>query len=202
MGKYEVPTDRVFITTDYMRKKYGRFDPNVFKRWEKKGLVEKVRNGLYLNGEWNPFHDVDYYSIANELYDPSYVSLISAARYWNFIPETVYEITSVTTRKSNKFEYRNTRFHYHQVKPELFFGYEYIEWEGMPYRIASPEKTLLDMAYLEPLFSDRDWLEGMRFDPYEINESVDWIEMFLLANEIGSETVFKRIALLLEVYDL
>lgn len=202
MTKYKIPKDRIFITTDYMRKRYGRFDPNVFKRWEAKGEVEKVRNGLYLKGSYKPFHDVDYFSIANEMYQPSYISTISALRYWNLIPETVYTVSSVTTRKTKSFEYRSTQFTYQRIKPSLFFGYEVVKWKGMPYRIAKPEKALLDLAYLEPLFSDPDWLEEMRFDYHELKEGLDWTTMFLFAHQMDSDTVFKRIGLLHEIYDL
>lgn len=32
MAKYELPKDRILITTDYMRKKYGSYDLNIFRR--------------------------------------------------------------------------------------------------------------------------------------------------------------------------
>ena len=47
MTKYELPTDREFITTDYMRKKYGKYDPNIFQRWAQQGKVKKVKNGIH-----------------------------------------------------------------------------------------------------------------------------------------------------------
>ncbi|MEM9836157.1 MAG: hypothetical protein AAF828_06625 [Bacteroidota bacterium] len=202
MSKYELPTDRVFITTDYMRKKYGTYDPNIFKRWTEQGRVEKVKNGLYMVDEFNPIHDVEYFSIANRVYEPSYVSTISALRYWNFIPETVYSITSVSTKKTTEVVFRGTRFSYQQLKPALYFGFEVVKWKGLPYRIAKPAKALLDLAYLEPLFSDPGWLEEMRFDPYEIEENLDWDDMLLFAGRFDSEVVYKRVALLLETYNL
>ncbi|MEL6355396.1 MAG: hypothetical protein AAFQ37_00535 [Bacteroidota bacterium] len=202
MGVYVLPKDRTFITPDYMRKRYGKYDPNIFRRWVEQGKVEKVRNGLYFTNEFDPIHDVEFFSIANELYEPSYISTISALRYWNFIPETVYSITSVSTRKTNEFEFRNTRFTYQQIKPKLFFGYEVVKWDGRPYRIAKPEKALLDLAYLEPQFSDEGWLEEMRFDTYEMKEGLNWDDMILFAYEINSETVYKRIAKLIETYNL
>ncbi|MEL6273694.1 MAG: hypothetical protein AAFU03_01140 [Bacteroidota bacterium] len=44
MGVYVLPKDRTFITPDYMRKRYGKYDPNIFRRWVEQGKVEKVRS--------------------------------------------------------------------------------------------------------------------------------------------------------------
>lgn len=200
-NKYEIP-DYPFITTDYMRKRYGRFDPNVFKRWERGNKVQKIRNGLYHNEAYEIIGSVGMFSIANQIYDPSYVSTISALRYWNLIPETVYSVSSVTTKKTQQFEYNSTRFNYQTISPKLFFGYEVVKWSGLPYRIATKEKALLDLAYLEPLFKDPDWLYEMRFDSDVLHNELDWYLMFAYADQMGSKRVFNNITKLLEVYEV
>lgn len=201
MSKYEVPTDRAFITTDYMRKRYGDYDPNVFKRWQKKGLVEKVRNGLYLNGEWDIRGDLDRFLVAQKIYQPSYISLYSALGYYGIIPEYVYDVTCVSTRKTETFEYDRTIYSYRQVNTSYFFGYEPIEWRGEQLYMATKEKALLDLAYLEPNFSDPNWLLEMRFDEEEIR-GLDWVRMLLYRDLIESQTVLNRITLLLETYEI
>ncbi|MEM7572352.1 MAG: hypothetical protein AAF433_05610 [Bacteroidota bacterium] len=201
MASLEVP-DRVFITPNSLRKRYGDFDPNVFTRWQRQGKVEKIRNGLYLHGGYRLHGSLDRFCIAKQLYQPSYVSLISALRHYNIIPETVYSVTSIATRKTKSFQFRSTRYHYHQLKPELFFGYYEEKWRGQTYRIASREKALLDLAYLEPNFSDAGWLEEMRFDEDELKDGLDWDKMILYNQLFESPTVTSRIALLLNVYDL
>lgn len=198
---FPVPDDdQIFITPADIRKRYGNFSPNIFKHWQDHDLARKLRNGLYLNDAFEVKTTVDQYMIANELYEPSYVSLHSALNYYGLIPEFVIEIISVTTKKTKFVQRGHTRYRYHTIKPELFWGYESVPWHGGYYNIAYPEKALLDLAYLEPLFSDRDWIEEMRFDPWGIKEDLNWDRMMLFAYQMKSEVVMKRIALLLEVF--
>src|SRR3989344_4847720 len=67
---------------------------SLLHRYKKRGFILQIKRGLYV------FPDVlppDVY-IANKLYSPSYISLEFALSYHGVIPETVYEITSVTTK--------------------------------------------------------------------------------------------------------
>lgn len=186
-----------------MRLRYGPdYDPNVFTRWQESGEVVKIRNGLYRNTDFVVRSEVDRFTISNNLYPPSYISLHSALHYYGLIPEQVYATTAITTRKTKNFEAEGRRFNYRHVKSDLFFGYEAVPWREHTYQIARPEKALLDLAYLEPNFSDPDWIEGMRFDYFGLKDDLDWTQMFLYAYQMKSDTVFKRIALLLEVHDL
>ena len=65
----------------------------------KSGLFEKLRNKFYILKDSHPSH----YFIANKLYQPSYISLETALSHYGMIPETVYTITSVTTKASREF---------------------------------------------------------------------------------------------------
>lgn len=142
MAKYELPKDRILITTDYMRKKYGSYDPNVFRRWVDQGKVEKVRNGVYCKTDFKANSLVDYFFIAHRVYAPSYVSTYTALRYWDVIPEMVEIITSVTTRKTANFEYK-ARMTYQQIKPSCDFGYEWVTWGIRPIMaISTPVSAL------------------------------------------------------------
>src|SRR3989344_7230482 len=63
-------------------------------RYKKQAFIVQLKRGFYV------FPDVlppDVY-VANKLYSPSYLSLEFALSYHGIIPETVYEITSVTTK--------------------------------------------------------------------------------------------------------
>ncbi|MCP9236673.1 hypothetical protein [Lewinella sp. JB7] len=190
--------DQIFITPASIRKRYGDFNPNLFKSWQDKNLVRKLRNGLYMNNAFQIKSRVDKYAIANRLYEPSYVSLHSALDYYDLIPEHVFEVISVSTKKTKEVSIGDTRYRYHTIKPELYFGYENVPWRGSQYSIAYPEKALLDLAYLEPLFSDRDWIEEMRFDEWGIRE-LNYDRLMLFAHVMDSEVVMQRITLLLEV---
>lgn len=186
-----------------MRKRYGPdYDPNVFKRWENDGLIEKLRNGLYRNRSVPLKGDLDRFIVAGMMYSPSYISLHSAFRYYNFIPENVIETTSVTTRKTKAFRNHRGRFSFRKIDARLYWGADMIEWNGGLFSMARPEKCLLDMAYLEPQFSDPDWIEGMRFDGEEIVHHIDIDRMMFYSRVINSKVVQERIGLLLEVLEL
>lgn len=200
MSKYAVP-DRKFIRPANLRVRYGKFDPNVFRRWRNDKVVRKLRNGVYFNEQYTVEGPWDHACISNELYQPSYVSLISAFRFYNFIPEAVYETTAVSTRKTKSFEVRNARFTYQQLAPKLFFGYETLRWKDSEFAVATPEKALLDYAYLTPEMSDHDYVEEMRFDGYEIEKLVNWELLGRMGEWMGSQAAMNRITVLLDVMD-
>ena len=201
MSIYEVP-DKAFITPNDLRKRYGSFDPNVFTRWQRQGRVEKVRNGLYRNVAHEIYSEVDAYALANQLYEPSYVSLHTALAYYALIPEYVVEVISVATKKTADFRIGTDRYRYRQIRSDYFFGYEDVPWKGSFYRIATPEKALIDMAYLEPNFSDPEWLEEMRFDHFGLREDVKWDYMMADAWAMDSIRVIQRLELLKRVYNI
>lgn len=71
--------------------------------WQKKVLIERIANGFYKFSNVN-FDEFTLFKLANKLYEPSYISLESALRFYNSIPETVYSISSVTSRKTTSFK--------------------------------------------------------------------------------------------------
>lgn len=82
---------------------------------------------------------------ANHMYGPSYVSLHWALNYYGMIPERVYLITSVTTKRSRKFETPIGSFSFMQVPADYFpIGVESVSREDVSFLIASREKALCD----------------------------------------------------------
>ena len=113
-------------------------------RLRKKGYVVSVKRGLYkLSDEQIP----DLY-VANKLYSPSYISLEFALSYHGVIPETVYEITSVTTKATRRFETLGKIFSYRKIKKAAYTGYEIQKQQGMSFYIADAEKAFVDANYL------------------------------------------------------
>jgi predicted transcriptional regulator of viral defense system len=81
------------------------------------------------------------------LYEPSYVSLELALSYYQIIPETVYEITSVTTKAPRRFSVLGKSFTYRSIKKEAFTGYLPNKQNGITFFIADPEKAFVDLNY-------------------------------------------------------
>ncbi len=113
-------------------------------RYKKQGFILQLKQGLYV------FPDIlppDVY-IANKLYSPSYISLEFALSYHGVIPETVYEITSVTTKATRRFETLGKVFSYRKIKKIGYTGYEIQKQQGLSFYLADAEKAFVDANYL------------------------------------------------------
>lgn len=116
-------------------------------RLKKQGYVQSVKRGLYiLSDEQIP----DLY-LANKLYEPSYISLEFALSYHRVIPETVYEITSVTPKTPRRFEALGKIYSYRKIKKAAFTGYMIEKQRGFSFQIADPEKAFVDTNYFRML---------------------------------------------------
>ena len=143
-------------------KKINIFSPLEFKRvfnvssyavqWfikthTKKGLFVKLRSGLYILADYPPNH----YLIANRLYEPSYISFDAALSFYGVIPETIYTVTSATTKTTREFKTGNIHFVYHKLKTRVFTGYKSIKYLDNTILMAEPEKALADYLYFVAL---------------------------------------------------
>lgn len=113
----------------------------------KTGLFVKLRNGLYMLADYPANH----YLIANRLYAPSYISFDAALSFYGIIPETIYAVTSATTKATREFKADNIRFVYHKIKKESYTGYRAIKHLDNTILIAEPEKALADYLYFVSL---------------------------------------------------
>lgn len=117
--------------------------------WKKKGSVVQLRKGLYVLGREDRKIEPSLYYLANQIFIPSYVSLESAFAFYGLIPEFVAQITSVTTRKTCKFQNEFGVFSYQHLKPKCFTGFSsLLDENGLNTLIAQPEKAIVDFLYL------------------------------------------------------
>ena len=135
----------VFSIAD-IRAVHGDFDRRRLSEWQKKGYIKKIVKGYYLFSEV----DIDegtLSAIANKIYKPSYISFETAMSHYRLIPESIYMITSASTRRTYLFETPVARFSYRKLKPALFFGYSLLPG-GI--KMAFMEKAILDYFYINP----------------------------------------------------
>ena len=122
---------------------------NQFRRWQARGLIIKLRKGVYILNEGDRKNNPSRQFIANQLYAPSYVSMEYALNFYGLIPERITSITSVSTRKTSRFSNILGVFTYRHVAPGAFRGFGALKDEaGLPFLIASPEKAVVDFLYL------------------------------------------------------
>lgn len=118
--------------------------------WVKKGRVIKLRQGFYTLNDDDRTVKVSRFFLAQKIYFPSYISLETALSYYGFIPERVNDITSVTTRKTQRFANHFGNFTYNKITVSAFDDFILKEDEnGYAFKIAVPEKALLDFLYFK-----------------------------------------------------
>ena len=178
------------------------FDRNNLTRWCRKGLLVKLRNEYYAFPENISIPGFARY-VANKIYSPSYISLHSALSFYGIIPEETVQLTSVSTLKTATFKNAFGSFHYQNVKESLFFGYKILTMpDGKGILMATPEKALLDLLYLNPFYRTEDDILELRLDDDFIQNELDAERLSDYAARFGSKTLDKKILILKNIFEL
>jgi predicted transcriptional regulator of viral defense system len=114
-------------------------------RLEKRGLINRVTNGVYLNKLVRDHSATDFISV---LKPDSYVSLESALSHWGLSTQSPVALTCVTTGKPKEYRTPNFAITFRTISKRLFWGFIEKQTRYSKYRIAEPEKALLDWTYL------------------------------------------------------
>ncbi len=121
---------------------------NQLGRWQQKGLIIALKKGLYVLNKNDRKVPIDQNYAANILYEPSYLSLEYALNFYGLIPEKVVDVTSVTTRKTVRFNNGLGHFIYQHIKPQAFRGFKRMGEDQPLFFMAEPEKAVVDFLYL------------------------------------------------------
>jgi predicted transcriptional regulator of viral defense system len=178
------------------------FDRNNFIRWTQKGYLVRLRQGLYAFPEYRGKPDIAAY-FAGRMYNPSYISLHSALSFYGLIPESVVQITSVTSLKTALFRNGFGEYSYKSVRDDLMFGYVPRPLaDGRTTAYATREKALLDLLYLYPFYNTETELANLRLDGDVLHQDLNLAEWESLSSRFHSAALEKRVRLLSRVYDV
>jgi len=180
----------VFNLND-IRKVDAGFDLRRLSEWQAKRYIKMIRRGYYVFADLAR-NENNIFLIANKIYVPSYISLEMALSHYHLIPEAVYGITSVSTRKTNKFNSDFGEFIYRRVKPPLMFGYRLILHSGHHIKMAEMEKAVLDFFYLNPHLENEKDFDGLRFNCEEFKGQADKNKMRNYLAAFGNKKLEKR----------
>jgi predicted transcriptional regulator of viral defense system len=179
-----------------------KIDPIFHRRrlseWKKKGYIKNIINGFYVFADQEPDENILFFT-ANTVYSPSYISLEAALGYYGFIPEAVFAVTSVSTRKTKTFSTIYGKMIYKHMHPRYFFGYDLVEFGKSRYKIASPEKAVLDFLYLNSQIKSREDVEELRFNLLEVRKKVDQEKFKEFLQKFGKHSLQERAELWMEV---
>jgi predicted transcriptional regulator of viral defense system len=140
-------------------------------RWTKSGRVYQLRRGLYAIAP--PYQKVipHPFMVANLIQRASYVSLQSALSFYGLIPETVQTTLSITAGRPERRITPLGIFEFRHIRRDLLNGYRTTELEGskpgQQALVATPEKALLDLVYLQPGGDKIDYLHELRLQNLE-----------------------------------
>lgn len=165
------------IATDYpvdvrvLQAEMGQYKAPSMKiqRLAKQGDLIRLRRNLYLIPDERP---VNTFLVANSILAPSYVSGLSALWYYGVIPEFVYEVISMTTKRSTVYLNPLGTFRYVSLPLDYYQAGIVMEpIDGRDVFFASKEKALCDYIYMTHGLNLRytgeilRWMEDeMRFD--------------------------------------
>lgn len=178
------------------------FDKNNLGRWVKKGLLVKLKKGMYSFVENLQQPDFVYY-VANRIYRPSYISLHTALAFYGMIPESVVQITSVSSSKTVEFSNLFGTFSYKSIRKDLMFGYDLKEFsDGRSLLFAKPEKALLDLLYLYSFYNTENEMENLRLDDDFMQNELDIELLKTYCAQFDNKVLKKRMNLLIKTYQL
>lgn len=117
-------------------------------RWVKSGYLNRLKRGIYRFSD----QPIDEFTLAGYLYSPSYISLETALNNLGIIPDVSLKVTSVSPTTTKTIKTVQGSFLYAKIQPALWFGWQTVnDSHGFPYKIALPEKALLDWIYLRKI---------------------------------------------------
>lgn len=194
--------DQVCITNKLIQAWYPGFDKNNLGRWVNKGYLIRLRNGYYTFTEHTIIPDIQLF-LSNRIYRPSYISLHTALAFYGMIPESISQITGISTLKTAIFHNDTGIFTYKSIKPGLFWGYEQLAFQGeKTILMATPEKAVVDLLYVYPFYNNEHELIALRFDEDYLEENFNTNRFMMYLDEIKNLALEKRGRLLLKTYGI
>jgi predicted transcriptional regulator of viral defense system len=182
---------------------YPDFNTNNLLHWQKKGYIIRLRREWYCFREFTQVSEFSFL-VANNIYDPSYVSHQEALLFFGLIPEHIVDSTSITTKKTKSFEILGKTFKYYSINPRPFFGYELKEMTANGFRrnflIANREKAILDFLYIFDFYKTEEDILEIRFNEIALEKDVDWNRMDEYIKRFGLKTLEKKVQAIRKIY--
>jgi predicted transcriptional regulator of viral defense system len=154
------------LRTDDIARRYGIGEiavGNALRRQERRGLVEHISKKIYVNKLAPDFSPRELVGI---LRPNAYISLESALAEWGISTQSPTTVTCVTTGFPRKFRTPSVRITYRHIAEHLYWGFEEKRTRHGSYKIAEPEKAIVDWIYLQrqeglPVVLDELNLKGL-----------------------------------------
>ena len=138
-------------------------------RWMKIGQIIQLKKGTYMTRRFFELHriDADFGPMVSAILIPqSYLSLEYILQRNAILTEMTYPVSAITLKQTRVFENKLGTFTYRNIKVDLYQGFTFSEYLGIPFAQATVAKALFDFLYLRP------WKIGRRLVGYDLSEDL------------------------------
>ncbi len=150
----------------------------VLSRLKSRGEIVSLKRGVYVSSYflneirrkniWNEYTEF----LSGILYSPSYLSLEYVLNEYNVLSEVSFGFSAMSLKKTARFENSLGIFHYHNVKKELFCGFDVKEENGLFIYKATLAKALFDFLYLRKnTIISKDFFMSLRLNVEQISKN-------------------------------
>jgi len=114
----------------------------------KNGWLIRIKRGTYALSDFNNrgFLSLSPYLVANLLVEKSYVSFEAALSYYGMFDQLTEKVVSVSQRQYKTVKLGSLKYSFVKAKNKSFFGWQTKIIENSNVRIATPEKSLIDIV--------------------------------------------------------
>ncbi len=130
----------------------------------------------------------------------SYLSLEYVLQRNDILTEITYPVTAVTLKQTRVFKNRLGTFTYRNIKTDLYQGFTFTEYMGIPFAQATPAKALFDFLYFRPLKSSQrlagyDLVEDLRLnlEDFSENDQVEFSTFVEISSSKKMEQILKNL---------
>ncbi len=148
-------------------------------RWMKAEQIIQLKNGMYMTHRFYEMHraNINFAPMISAILIPqSYLSLEYILQRNAILTDMTYTITAVTLKQTRVFENKLGTFSYRHIKANIYQGFLFSEFMGIPIAQATVAKALFDFFYFRPLKSGRclagfDIAEDLRLNLENFSEN-------------------------------
>lgn len=172
-------------------------------RWMKAGQIIQLKKGVYMTRRFFEQHraNVDFAPMVSAILIPqSYLSLEYILQRNGILTEMTYPVTAVTLKQTRVFENTLGTFAYRNIKADLYRGFLFSEYMGIPIAQATVAKALFDFLYFRPWKSSRrlagyDLAEDLRLnlDDFSENDQVEFESFVEISKSKKMEQILKAL---------
>ena len=171
---------------------------NVLCQMQKQGLIHNLQKGKYLLTEFDTLNKYSIYTIASNLYHPSYISFISALSFYQLTDQLSKTVFIATVISKPKFILQNTTLQFVKLSKNSFFGYRKEQNQEDEFFIAEPEKAILDCLFLSRYSGGLSVI----FEALNNLKSIDSQKFIEYGLKMRAKILLKRLGFLLEKLDI